>query len=131
MAPIFTVTSYNSHGRGKEKLHYIQKLSNISDFLLIQEHWLQEKDNNFFNKHLQNVNSHVTSGMDPTELLHGRPFGGCAILWKSNLQHAVIPVHVDSKRLCAVKMISDDKTILIINVYMPCFKPNETLSLTI
>ena len=128
MASVYTFTSYNSHGIGKDILDYIQKPTNVSDFVIIQEHWLHEKDNNYFKKNLCNVKSHAISGMNPTELLQGRPFAGCAILWKSNLQHKIVPIQIDSKSICAVKIILNEETILIVNVYMPCYKQNEAFT---
>ena len=55
---MLTFTSYNGHGTGKDKLPYIQKLCKIGDFVLVQEHWLHDKDNNFFENNLLNVKSH-------------------------------------------------------------------------
>ena len=58
--------------------------------------------------------------MDSSNLLVGRPFGGCAIMYRKSLLACVKSIPTDSKRFCAVRLIdSNNSTILLINVYMP------------
>jgi hypothetical protein len=40
------------------------------------------------------------SGFDNSDVLSGRPFGGCAILWRSDLMGTVSILATDSKRVC-------------------------------
>ena len=55
------------------------------------------------------------SGMDNSELLLGRPFGGCAILYRKCLASCIC-----SNRFCAVKFCdSTGFTSLMISIYMP------------
>jgi len=47
---------------------------------------------------------------DDSEVLGGRPYGGCAILWRANINmHSVIMVNTHSTRLCAARFESDNK----------------------
>jgi len=54
-----------------------------------------------------------------TSKLSGRPFGGCAILWRSDLNADVKIIDTSSRRMCAIKMITALIRLLFINVYMP------------
>ena len=85
MAEPLTVTTYNSHGSGVGRQEHIIKLLNKSDFVFLQEHWLQDcQFQPFFNK-LPQIQYHCVSGIDSTNLSHsGRPHGGVAIIWKNN-----------------------------------------------
>lgn len=60
------------------------------------------------------------SGMEPDSLIHGRPFGGCAIFYRKNFSSRISICQVSSKRFCAVHLkISDNKTLLLTCVYLP------------
>ena len=48
------------------------------------------------------------SGMDSSELLTGRPFGGCAILYHKSLAHSIIRLKSCPKRFCAISLIIND-----------------------
>ena len=45
------------------------------------------------------------SGTDDTVLLSGRPYGGCAILYRKSLSSSIIPLCTNSNRLCAVRLL--------------------------
>ena len=45
------------------------------------------------------------SGMDSSVLLTGRPFGGCAILYRKSLAYSIIRLKPCSKRFCAVSKL--------------------------
>lgn len=57
--------------------------------------------------------------MDSSILLHGRPFGGCAILFRKSLINTVPMLSTSAKRFCAVRL-SDQPgyTVLLICVYL-------------
>jgi len=59
------------------------------------------------------------SGFDNSKILSGRPFGGCAILWRSDIRARTKPVNTNSRRICAICMRTDSWSVLFINVYMP------------
>jgi len=62
---------------------------------------------------------HGTSGFGDEEVLTGRPYGGCAILWRSDLNFRVDVIATGSRRCCAVRICTDTWSMLVINVYMP------------
>ena len=75
----FRFYSYNCRG-WKSGSDYVALLLNSCDICLIQEHWLLPD-------HLGALNisddflSFGISGIDNSDLLLGRPYGGCAILF--------------------------------------------------
>jgi hypothetical protein len=84
--------SYNCRGYNQVKQNYISKLMTKCDFLLLQEHWLSDGQLTL----LGNISSGVLhtgiSGFDNTDVLKGRPCGGCAILWHAKLMASVVPL---------------------------------------
>ena len=58
--------------------------------------------------------------MNPAEQLEGRPYGGCAILYKNTVQCKIEEIKCKSSRIVAILLIWENFTILLINVYMPC-----------
>ena len=63
---------------------------------------------------------HSVSGMDSHSTQVGRPYGGCAILWKRELGVTVTPVPSNSKRLCCSIVQCENFSFLLACVYMPC-----------
>lgn len=116
-----SIVSYNSQSLGAGRVEYISELVTKHDFTFLQEHWLLNAQIPSIESKIPNVSVHGVSGMPDAELLHGRPYGGCAILWKKSLSCKVSPVLNSScKRYCAVKVELDDHVLLLVNVYMPC-----------
>ena len=63
----------------------------------------------------------ATSPMNEHEVLLGRPYGGCPILWNSDVKYDIVKLSFKSKRLSGIKIcISDNVTMIVVNVYMPC-----------
>jgi exonuclease III len=56
---------------------------------------------------------------DCEKVLRGRPYGGCAFLWRRSLDVKVKLIEVPSKRIIAVTIEYSSFTILLANVYMP------------
>ena len=58
--------------------------------------------------------------MDSSVLLHGRPFGGCAILFRKSIISSVSMLQTNATHFCAV-LLSDQSgsSILLICVYLP------------
>ena len=84
---------------------YVSSLLESCDLCFIQEHWL-------LHEHLSHVSalesqflSVSVSGMDSSVLLTGRPFGGCAILYRKSLAYSIIRLKPCSKRFCAISKL--------------------------
>ena len=77
------LVSYNCRG-WRSGSDYVKFLLQSCDLCFIQEHWL-------YRDHLEALNisedflSVGVSGMDSSEILLGRPFGGSGILYRKSL----------------------------------------------
>ena len=89
--------------------------------MFLQEHWYMQKDLPQLCKNMSDVNIIGCSGMDETVLLMGRPYGGCAILFRKSLNWYVEIIDTESRRICAC--ICKDPSgmkMLLCNLYLPC-----------
>ena len=68
---------------------------------------------------------HGVSGFDSSEVLRGRPFGGCAVLWRSGLAARVEIVDAGSNRICAIRFDCSKWKLLVVCVYMPYESSDE------
>jgi len=59
------------------------------------------------------------SGFDNSDILVGRPFGGCAIMWRKSINAHLTVVDTNSRRLCALRVCNDAVKLLLVTVYMP------------
>ena len=117
-----TFGSLNTRGFSQPKADYVKELiMNHCDILLIQEHW-------FHDAHLammanmigHDINVYGVSGMPDDQLIHGRRYGGCALVVKPTLKCNVEPLRSDSRRLFSCILSVCEVKILLHNVYMPC-----------
>ena len=100
---MLSIVSYNSHGLGPGKLDYIRSLCASHHLVLVQEHWQFSENLSTFQNHIPDISCHGSSAMESGHILHGRPHGGCAILWLSTMKCDVSPIETHNKRTCAVK----------------------------
>ena len=114
-----SIVSYNSQGSGLGRTEYINKLLVKHDFIFIQEHWLYESQFNSYQSKLNHSCCHIVSGMSGKKITCGRPYGGCAIIWKNSLAYNVCKVTTPSNRICAVQFAVGNATVLLCCVYMP------------
>ena len=111
------IISYNCRG-WKSASNFVFNLLNDCDICMIQEHWL-------FKEQLQSLNicdefsSTAVSGMVSTEFVAGRPFGGCATLYRKSLSKFITTIILFSKRFCAISLTCSSMSILLICVYLP------------
>jgi len=116
---ILRVMSYNSRGMNVVKIEYLKSLLSTCDLLFLQEHWFCDAQV----QSLSSINSDFLScgvcGFDSQTVLQGRPFGGCAILWRKELHADIRMIDTGSRRVCAISCTSESYKLLFINVYMP------------
>ena len=108
---------YNFRG-WNSGVYFLKGIASSFDLCLIQEHWLfpnqlalLDFDHDFY--------SCAVSGMDDGVILSGRPFGGCAIIFRKSLLSIIQIIRVPAKRFCAIKLRSDLTTFLLICAYLP------------
>ena len=115
-----TIGSFNVHGVNDTSLMYINKIMCDFDILLLQEHWLFNSQIHLLEDNIDHVNVYGKTGMDESKFLCGRPYGGCAIIWRDSLSCKITPITTTDKRLVAARLDFESDSLLLINVYMPC-----------
>jgi exonuclease III len=116
------IMSFNPTGLGFGKSEYIANLLDKYeiDILFIQESWLLQSNLQRLGEIHKDYLFHGQSGIKESELLHGRPYGGVAILWHKKLATSVVKVKdCGSNRLCAVKLKCKQRDVLLVSCYMP------------
>ena len=113
------IVSYNCRGLNLAKKPYIKSLLSNTAILFLQEHWLSEDQLCLVGEIDSNFLYNGVSGFDCSDVLSGRPFGGCAILWRSDVLASVTALSTGSRRVCAIRLCNDNLKLLFINVYMP------------
>ena len=111
-----SIVSYNCHGFNNG-LSYLPVLLDSFDVILLQEHWLS--DSELTKLCFSGFVTNAISGFDDSVLLHGRPFGGCAILYRQNFVSSIKQVKTPSRRFCAVMIDCHNCHCLLINIYFP------------
>ena len=111
-----SVVSFNCHGFNNG-LSYLPILLESFDVILLQEHWLSQSDLSMLC--FDGFITTAISGFDDSAILHGRPFGGCAILYRQCLISSITQLKTGSNRFCAVKIDFCGCTCLLVNVYLP------------
>ena len=94
--------------------------SRYTDILFLQEHWLSEPQLHIFGSIDPDYHYTAVSGFGNDSVLSGRPYGECAIMWRSSLQATVCPVSVNSRRICAIRVSTLEWNVLFICGYLPC-----------
>jgi Endonuclease/Exonuclease/phosphatase family len=113
------ISSYNCHGYNDTKTPYMRHLLEQCDFLFMQEHWLSDSQLHVFNNLCNTHVSHGSCGFDNTDVLSGRPYGGCAIFWRVYIKAQVFFVQINNKRICSIRVCNEIYKLLLSNVYMP------------
>lgn len=111
------VTSYNMHGYNQGK-NFLPSLTDKSDVVFIQEHWLYPEELGLIGNCDDNFESFCTSAMPLSMhcgIRRGRPFGGVGMLIRKALLSNVKIVAKRDRFIAA--LITD---VLFVNVYFPC-----------
>ena len=107
------IGSFNSRGLNQSKRAYIVSLFSKLDILFLHEHWLSDAQLAVLGNIAENVSYTGVSGFSSSDILTGRPYGGCAILWRSNLTMTVTELDTGSNRICAVRFCSDSWKLIL------------------
>ena len=114
-----TVVSYNCRGYNAVKRNYVNNLLSTADILCLQEHWLSESQLSILGTINDNFTYAGVSGFDSSKILQGRPYGGCAIMWRCALSVRVDIMPTSSRRVFAIRISNNDWQLLLLCVYMP------------
>ena len=99
-----SIASLNSNGFNNDRVKYINSIVKDNTFVFLQEHWLLPNQLNVINTRINDICSHAVSGVRNDTLLIGRPYGGCAIMWKTNFTGIVTRISFHSSRLCGLSV---------------------------
>ena len=124
---LLQIVSYNCRGFNVSKKPYIKSLLSNTAIAFLQELWLSDDQLGLLADIDTNYSYAGVSGFDCSDILSGRPYGGCAILWRSDILAKVTILTTDSRRVCAVRLCNDDIKLLVINVYMP-YEGNDEMT---
>ena len=114
------IATFNSKGHGADRIDYIKQILTTNEVLFIQEHWYFDSGMKDFEAQFDGFSLLGISGIDENEVLSGRPYGGCAIIYNNLLKCTAQPIDIGSKRCMACIITIDEVNFLFINVYMPC-----------
>lgn len=104
----------------KRSVDCVRRLCVAADVIALQETWLLPHDIAFLGQINDDFAFTGNSAVDTSAgVLRGRPYGGVALLWRKSLFPSVTVVSCNNVRLAAIKIVSQDRSILIFSVYMP------------
>ena len=118
----FNIVTFNcKHFKDRgPKFDFIQSLMQNNNIVMLQEHCLFSSSIDKLRKLDANIEVVGKSSMNENVVLEGRPHGGVAIIYKSNMNCQVSEVKCESVRLCGITLTLNEGTLLILNAYMPC-----------
>ena len=112
--------TYNCPGFTDDKIDYINYLLSDIHVLFLQELWLIDNHRYKLNDAFKNCNVFSVSGVHDVSNLHGRPYGGCAIIVKKTVRCKLTCVSTISKRIVCILLTFGDICIMLCSMYMPC-----------
>ncbi len=121
----------NSTGSNDDRLRYLNDALYGYDIILVQEHWLLSNNLKRIKTALQVFTGIANSGVDEAKcVLERRPYGSCAILWRTGLTQLIKPIQVESlsKRICSIILTLNDYRLLIICAYFPTYPGSAVYS---
>ena len=113
-----SVIPYNCKGFNVSKVPCIKILLDRCSVLLLQETWLFSNKCTQLTKYFDKYKSINICGMDESIFCHGRPHGGCSILYSN--QYDVTPLYFkEERRIVGIKISLCNGIFHVFNVHMP------------
>jgi len=124
MAVSFTkVVSYNLRGFNQGQ-YFLSDICESNDLIALQKLWLcdhhLDKITNFSSDFSVVAVSAMTEKVQQG-FLHGRPFGGLAILARKSVIKGMYKIGIDSQSRALAVIVKFGFRLLVVNVYLPCF----------
>ena len=70
--------------------------------------------------------AYATSAVDVEKgVLRGRPYGGLAVMWRTQLDRQVKIINYNDPRILGVSLVFEDFKLLLLNVYLPTQSPDN------
>jgi len=95
----------------------LQTILTQCDILFLQEHWLSDEQLGCLGSVSVEHTALGVIGFGNSDVLSGRPYGGCAIVWRTSLKLSATSVTTNSRRMCTV-MFSDGLMKLLCTIYL-------------
>jgi len=114
-----SVMSFNSRGMCADRQAFVKKLLSKCSVLFLQEHWLAANQLSLLGNLTDNFVYTGVSGFGNDDVLLARPYGGCAVLWRSDMNAHAQVLEVHSERITSIRLTSETYRLLLICVYMP------------
>ena len=112
------ICTYNIHGYNSTKPNYVLELMNKYSILIIEEHWLNEKQLGNFTELFAGYCVYGVTAMDSTEVLQGQPHGGVVVIYPDSIGSTANNIKADAKRLCATSLEIHCISLYLFCVYM-------------
>lgn len=113
----------------KRSIEDVRTLCSVCDIVCLQETWLLPHDIPFISTINSGFGYTGNSAVDTSAgILRGRPYGGVAILWRHSVFPQVTVLPCENVRMCAVKINTRDRQLVVICIYMPT-NSNDNLDL--
>jgi len=114
--------TFNMHGFNGN-WHYLRKLTEDYDLIFIQEHWLISTQLYYLESVNKDFHVYSKSAMDnkcATGILHGRPFGGVAVMWRTSINNCITRCGFDDDgRVISVKLTFGSSSVIMFGCYFP------------
>lgn len=115
----------------KRSIDNIRDICKTSDIIALQETWLFPEEIPLLNTISPEFSYTGVSAMNAEiGILRGRPYGGVALLWRSSVFRNVVVVQCNNPRICAIKVALNDKSFLVMCVYMPTDEATNLVEFT-
>ena len=106
----------------KKNIHIVKELCNKFKLIALQETLLPQQDSDFLNTIHDKFSYIASSPVDLRQgLLRGRPYGGLAFLFKSEIASQITFIPTNNERLLCIDMNVNGIIIRIVNCYLPYF----------
>ncbi|KAJ2937484.1 hypothetical protein O0L34_g17527 [Tuta absoluta] len=104
----------------RRSVEHIRDLCNDCHVIGLQETWLKPEALSYLDTIHKDFSSCGTSAIDvEKQVLIGRPYGGVALLWRTDVLENVQVIDCNNSSLCAIKSVLHGNNFLFVSVYMP------------
>ena len=121
-----SLATYNMRGFTNGACMLDELYNKTTNVIAVQEHCLRSDELDKFNIINTDFNYHAVSAIDNAVscgILKGRPFGGVGFLWHKCFDSNIQVLSNDpAGRWLVIKLNINLRSILLFNVYFPCFE---------
>lgn len=104
----------------KRSVDGIRELCKTCHIIGLQETWLLPEEIPYLGTIHTGFGYTGISAVDTSaDILRGRPYGGVALLWNTSVFQNVSVIQCSNNRVCAIKIETGNRSIIVISVYMP------------